>query len=254
MTRAVVLAAGRGTRLGRHTRHLPKACVRAGGRSLLAWNLDALAACGIGAITIVGGYRHECLVAGHAELVVAEDWSTQGPLHSLLAARPHRFDEPFLVVYADCAHHPDNLRALLAATADIAVAGDRAWESLWRERHGDPLIDAETYRAHAGWLQVIGTSARGLDEVEAQFAGLVRFTAQGWRRSARVMERASCTDMTSLLAALVATGQRIADVAIDGRWCEIDSAGDLALCRRRLHAGDRWHHDWRPDERRRACP
>lgn len=254
MTRAILLAAGRGERLGRHTRQQPKASVRAGGRSLLDWNLRALAACGVDRIACVGGYRHDCLADARANLIVNAAWASGGPLQSLQAAGPDRLEDAFLVVYGDCVHHPDNLRALLDAHADVAVAGDRCWSELWRERQGDPLVDAESYRALDGRLLDIGAAPiHALEAAQAQFAGLVKFTPQGWRSALRAIDRHACTDMTGLLAALLRDGLPVADVPIRGRWCEIDSANDLALCRRRLREPQPWRHDWRSEAEQRRC-
>jgi choline kinase len=243
VTSAIVLAAGRGSRLGRHARHLPKALVRAGGRTLLDWQLQALRACGIERIVVVGGYRGEQLARTGVELVLAARWNETGPIASLLAARPARFDDGFVLAYADCPHHPANIAALLAAHAEVAVAGDRAWQALWRARHGDPLVDAESYVADGGRLRAIGATPHSLDEVQAQFAGLVRFSAAGWARAEPLAHAAH--DATALLAAMLREGIAVADVPLAGRWCEIDGAQDLRLCRRHLHANDAWSHDWR---------
>lgn len=249
MTAAIVLAAGRGSRLGKYTRHLPKALVRAGGRSLLDWHRRALRECGVSTVVVAGGYRRDRLAPYAAELVDVPDWRAAGPLASLVAARPERFEGGFVVVYADCPHHPANVQRLLESTADIAVAGDREWKALWTQRCEDPLLDAETYRGAGGALQTIGARAHDIDTIEAQFAGLVRFTARGWRRTRQVLDAATLppADMTGLLSLLLRAGERIADVAIHGRWCEIDSAADLQLCRRRLRDRSPWSHDWRDD-------
>lgn len=255
MTAAIVLAAGRGSRLRNYSRHLPKALVRAGGRALLDWQLDALAACGISPVVIAGGYRSESLRRPGVELVEVPDWQSHGPFASLRAARPERFSEDFLVAYADCPHHASNMQRLCEQAADVAVVGDRSWKDLWRMRHGDPLTDAETYRSERGLLREIGAPARSDDDVQAQFAGLLRFTPRGWGNAMRIADSASVApfDMTSLLSALIGAGEPIADVPIRGRWCEIDSAEDLHLCRRRLHAEEPWSHDWRETKDARAC-
>jgi choline kinase len=249
---AIVLAAGRGSRLGRHTRHLPKALVRIGGKSLLDWNLAALAAAGVGRVVVVGGHHAEKLGRPGVELVVAPDWRTDGPLASLRAAAPVRFDVPFLVLYADSIHHPENLRRLAECEADIAVAGDRDWRPLWEARHEDPLGDAETYRCRGGELVEIGRRARGYDEIEAQFAGALRFAPLGWREAERALRNAPAPphDMTGLLALLLSVGVPVASVEIRGRWCEVDSASDLRLYRERIRKGAEWPHDWRSDPER----
>jgi choline kinase len=255
MTTAIVLAAGRGSRLGKYTRHLPKALVRAGGRSLLDWHRCALRECGVSAVVVTGGYRRDRLSLHAAELVDVPDWHAAGPLASLLAARPERFEDGFLVVYADCPHHPSNVQRLLASSADIAVAGDREWKALWTQRCEDPLLDAETYRGADGELQAIGARTHDIDAIQAQFAGLVRFTARGWQRTPQVLDAATTTptDMTGLLSLLLRAGEPIADVAIHGRWCEIDSADDLRLCRRRLRDRSPWSHDWRDSRNESRC-
>ena len=252
MTTAVILAAGRGSRLGRYTRHTPKVLVRAGGRTLLDWHLQCLHACGIDSIVVVCGYGIERLERRGVERVRAPDWRESGSLDSLFEARPERIEGDVLVLYGDCPHHPDNVRAVLACDADIAVAGDRDWLRLWRERHAEPLLDAETYRAERGLLVAIGERAQRLDDVQAQFAGLLRFTPVGWASARRIAVCAAPAprDMTGLLAALLRAGEPVADVPFHGRWCEIDTGADLHLCRRRLHDAQPWTHDWRIEVRR----
>ncbi|MET0229923.1 MAG: phosphocholine cytidylyltransferase family protein [Rhodanobacteraceae bacterium] len=255
MTAAIVLAAGRGSRLERYTHHLPKALVRVGGRSLLDWNLRALEAAGVASVTVVAGYRAERLARPGVEIVISRTWESEGPLASLLAARPSRMDRPFLVVYGDCVHHPDNLRCMLERDADIAVAGDRAWRALWNERHEEPLLDAETYRHRNGSLVSIGARPSCEADIAAQFAGLLRFAPAGWRRVEQTLAESSMNpfDMTSLLARLLDRNVAIADVPIHGRWAEIDSALDLRLCRSRLHASSTWLHDWRATDGDARC-
>jgi choline kinase len=246
MSAAVILAAGRGARLGRYTQSLPKVLVRAGGRSLLDWNLSALTAAGVERCIIVGGYRAERIHRDGITLVVTHRWTESGPVASLMAAEPARFEAPFLVVYGDCVHHVQNLRRMLACDADIAVAGDRAWRELWNVRHAEPLQDAETYRHESGALIAIGARASADDIIDAQFAGLVRFSPAGWRSVENALRQTSMPfDMTALLACLLVRGIPVADVPIRGNWCEVDSASDLKLCRRRLREG-KWSHDWRP--------
>ena len=54
---ALIMAAGRGSRLGAHTDDRPKSLVDLGGTTPLEWQLDVLAARGIERAIIVTGYR-----------------------------------------------------------------------------------------------------------------------------------------------------------------------------------------------------
>jgi L-glutamine-phosphate cytidylyltransferase len=55
--KAIIVAAGRGRRLGTETDGIPKCMVKVAGRSILHWQLDALAAAGVDDVVIVRGYR-----------------------------------------------------------------------------------------------------------------------------------------------------------------------------------------------------
>ena len=62
-TRAIVLAAGEGSRLRPFTANKPKPMVRAANKPILQYGMEALAANGIRDITIVVGYHREKIQA-----------------------------------------------------------------------------------------------------------------------------------------------------------------------------------------------
>lgn len=245
---AVILAAGRGARMGRLTQRRPKALLRLGGRSLLEWQLQALAAAGIDQVSVVGGHAAEALPPA-LRPVCNLHWPHSGPIASLRAAQPQRLGT-VLLVYGDGVFHPDYARALRASSADIAITVDRHWHTLWSLRFADVLSDAETLRMRDGRLLEIGARSRDLAAVEGQFTGLVRFSAQGWAQAQALLDEldpvvAQKLDTTGLLARLLQRGAAIETVAMDGRWCEVDSARDLALYRRLAYRCPGWSHDWR---------
>ena len=91
VTRAVILAAGRGTRLAPLTDTLPKPLVPVNGRSIIATILDALNAAGISSMTIVRGYRGEAfdvLRTGYPNLSFIDnpDWATSNNISSIALA------------------------------------------------------------------------------------------------------------------------------------------------------------------------
>src|SRR6185503_13206340 len=53
--RAIILAAGRGSRMGQLTAEIPKCLVQLGGKPLLEWQTGALRAAGIDRIAVVTG-------------------------------------------------------------------------------------------------------------------------------------------------------------------------------------------------------
>ena len=59
--KAIILAAGRGSRMKLLTDETPKCLIKLRGKSLLDWQLSALRAAGITDIAIVTGYRRDLL-------------------------------------------------------------------------------------------------------------------------------------------------------------------------------------------------
>ncbi len=59
--KAIIVAAGRGRRLGTETDAIPKCMVKVAGRAILHHQLDALAAAGVDDFVVVRGYRGDLI-------------------------------------------------------------------------------------------------------------------------------------------------------------------------------------------------
>ena len=91
VTRAVILAAGRGSRLAPLTDRVPKPLVPVNGTPIIATILDALNAAGISSITIVRGYCGEAFDALHEKypnlaFIDNPDWATANNISSVALA------------------------------------------------------------------------------------------------------------------------------------------------------------------------
>jgi choline kinase len=251
---AIILAAGRGSRMGVMTATKPKCLIELGGKTLLEWQMAALRAAGMQSITVVGGYRKELLASGSYCLLENPDWADTNMLATLRCASALLREEACLVSYGDILYRPDRVEALATVEADIAISYDTRWERLWRARFTDPLADAETFRQDNGWLTTIGERAERISDIEGQYVGLLKFTPRGWAQveevvSSLAVDRQNRIDMTNLLRILLGRGIGVRCVPGSGAWCEVDDSSDLRLYQRLLDesdsAGNPWGHDWR---------
>lgn len=136
---AVILAAGRGSRLGALTHARPKCLVRIGEYPILYHQLRALEACRFRRIIIVTGYRSAAIrryVTRHfAHLAVRyvhnRRYRTTGDLFSFLLTRQH-CPGAVLQINGDVLFGADTLRRLLAAerSAICLRRGRCGWEEL----------------------------------------------------------------------------------------------------------------------------
>jgi bifunctional UDP-N-acetylglucosamine pyrophosphorylase/glucosamine-1-phosphate N-acetyltransferase/UDP-N-acetylglucosamine pyrophosphorylase len=103
-TAAVVLAAGKGTRM---KSELPKVLVPVAGRPMIEYVLDALSAAGIADILLVVGYRSDLVRAGLANrpgLTFVEQAEQLGTGHAVMVCRPElerRTGAPVFVLAGD---------------------------------------------------------------------------------------------------------------------------------------------------------
>lgn len=222
--RAVILAAGRGSRMGDLTADRPKCLVELAGRPLIAWQIDALTRAGVGEIGIVRGYKGDRLAAYGARRFDNPRWAETNMVVSLIAAEEWLSEAPIIVSYADIVYGPGTVEALVSAQpAPIAVSYDKDWLWLWRRRFADPLSDAESFRMADGRIVDIGRRVTNLREIEGQYMGLLRFQPEGWRAVRNLLDSLSTAeigklDMTSLLRRLIERGEAISGVAATGRW------------------------------------
>jgi choline kinase len=131
---AIILAAGRGSRLAHHNPDgNPKCLMEFGGRSLLARHLDLLHRFGIKKAELVIGYEADRIVAHVATLASRPDIGLhfnpryeQGSVISLWAAADTlRSDDAVLVMDADVLYHPAILERLVRTDLENCYLMDR---------------------------------------------------------------------------------------------------------------------------------
>lgn len=238
--RALILAAGRGTRLGAAAANRPKCLVELAGRPLIAHQLARYREAGI----------EPCLLTGFAadELAGLTRTTRHNPAYavtnmvaSLMCARDLLDgQDDLLVSYGDIVFRRSVLRAALGLEGGLGIAIDRSWRALWQYRMEDPLADAETLLLDGDRLRSIGERPRSYAEIEGQYMGLLRFGRSCHRQVVAAFEQRCAADpatlrtsMTDFLRELLAAGLEIRVAEVFGGWLEVDTEEDL----RRYQAG-----------------
>jgi len=241
--RAVILAAGRGSRLGPLGEGRPKCLVELSGKPLIARQVAALRGGGVTEIGVVRGYRADMISL--PDIVTFENprWAETNMVASLATAARWLRAGPVIVSYADIFFRRELVRRLVDSREDLAIAYDPHWHALWSRRFAEPLSDAETFRADAaGRLLEIGGKTEVIEEIAGQYMGLLRIAPAAWGAIEALLgplerEVRDRLDMTGLLRRLLAQDFPIATIAADGQWGEVDSASDLALYERMVEDG-----------------
>lgn len=238
--KALILAAGQGTRLRPLTDDRPKCLVELAGKSLLERQATVLRRAGVQNLTVVSGYRADQIAARGFATRVNPRYATTNMVATLFSAADLMADgQDLLICYGDIVYEGRVLSSLLAVDAPVAVMIDRHWLRYWRLRLDDPLTDAETLKlGPGGRLRELGKKPRDYSEIEGQYMGLIKVRADHVAKFKQVyasMDRTATYDgkdfdnmyMTSFIQYLIDLAWDVRVAETDNGWLEVDSVSDL---------------------------
>jgi len=244
--KAIIIGAGRGSRLGNRTDEIPKTLVEVMGRPMLDYVLDALATSGFKRkdIIFVCGYAEEVVRARYPELTYVRNanWASNNILGSLLTAREHMQDG-FVSTYADIIYEAGVVARLVGAPEDIVLGCDTAWRRRYVSRSQHPETDAEKLTAEGRrvtslsrtipseaatgeFIGVMKLTALGAEQLCSAFDRAAARFAGGPYREGRSFERAYLID---LLAEMLEAGTPMYREDTAGGYMELDTLEDLSL-------------------------
>ncbi|MEE8583234.1 MAG: NTP transferase domain-containing protein [Acidobacteriota bacterium] len=233
--KAILLAAGRGSRLHPMTQSTPKALVTVGARTCLDIALESLAAVADSIAVVTGhlGDKISTHLVRHPPSVlvqvVVNPKPEQGNLTSLAAARALMEGDGFILTNADHLFPADFYRRHFVADQDIAIAA----------QNDRPILDDEMkVVVQAGHLREI---SKTLSTYDGAYIGTTRVPAHHscayWEAFDRVEEaidpaRACVEDVLQALAHSE-TPPRVAWIN-NLQWFEVDTLLDLENARKGL--------------------
>jgi len=232
--KAIILAAGRGSRMNKLTNDKPKCLIEYNGKALLDWQLEAIRSVGINEIGIVTGYKRETLSGYNLIEFHNPNWEISQMVYSLNCARSWLEKSPCIVSYSDIFYHSSAIQSIMDSDDEINLTYDIKWEQLWRKRFQDPLIDAETFRLNLdGSLAEIGKRPKSINDIEGQYMGLLKFTPIGWKKLKEIIDNLKSEEinklyMTDILQMLIESNKmRIVPTPYNKLWGEFDSIKDF---------------------------
>lgn len=221
---AVILAAGRGTRLGDQGVLRPKGFLRLGGRSIIEESLDKLRRVGIERVLIVTGHEsrwYEDLAArseGFVDIVHNSRYANSGSMYSLYCARD-RVNEDFLLLESDLAYEQKAVALPLAcAESDCIVL------STLTNSHDEVFVETA-----AGNLVGMSKDRDSLGAVAGELVGITKVSTALFARMIAAAEKAFKQDLnvdyeTDCLVSVASDYPVHCHTATDLAWTEIDDA------------------------------
>lgn len=240
--KAIILAAGSGTRLKKYTENLPKGMLDFMGKTIIERQIDVYRESGIENIIIVRGFEAEKIKYDGIQYYTNEKYADTNMVESLMTAK-QEFNDNVMVSYSDILFEPNMLRKMMASNDDFACAVDDDWKIYWQKRYGRIDFDTESLSIDKeDNIIELGLENPPIGRVDARYIGLLKFSAAGLKFIQRIMDAAyrEYKDrpwqqsgkpvheayMTDLLNAIIESGKSVKAIHFSNGWIEFDTNED----------------------------
>lgn len=230
-TKAIILAAGIGSRMRPLTDDVPKCLLEVGGRTLIDRQLEALAQCGIDDVVAVVGYQATLvrqIVGARVRYLENARYESTNSLYSLWLAR-EELRAGALILNSDVLAAPPLFERLVYSPAPDAILVERGErfepEDMKVTLNGEHVLDF----------------GKGLppERAHAHNVGVAKFSKEGAARLAGCLDRLVASGHENEWAPAAfgefARQWPLSAIATDGLpWIEIDYVEDLIRARREV--------------------
>ena len=240
--KAIIIAAGKGSRLKDLTKETPKCLLHVGGKPIIKHQIDAFAANGITDVGIIKGYLAHWIQYPEFRTFLNTDYENNNILCSLMTAEEF-MDEDMIISYSDIVYSPETVLKLLESSEDISIVVDMNWRIKYEGRTLHPESEAEKVLVNtSSFAKKLGKVIRDGEGQTGEFIGLFKISkrALGTFReafheakeayahkpfiNAKTFEKAYITDFIHYL---ISRGQKVHCTLISDGWREIDTEQDL---------------------------
>ena len=241
--KAIILAAGMGTRMGKYTKDLPKCMLNFNGNTLIERQIGTLRSAGIRDIIVVKGYMPEKINISGVKYYINEDYANTNMVETLMRAETEMNDD-ILVCYGDILYQKNVVEKVIEANVDIGVTVDTDYLDYWRARLDNWQDDVESMViGKGGNIVEIGVPNCELEKAKVRYVGLLKFSKKGieilkkiyhknrekYFDSSEKFMNSKCFKkmyMTDMIQLIINSGQKVYPVKIQHGWLEFDANED----------------------------
>jgi dTDP-glucose pyrophosphorylase len=242
--KAVILAAGKGTRMRELTHELPKPMLRVQGKPILEHIVTGILAAGVRDIFIVTGWRADVIEKHfgdgkkwNARIAYGRQVIPDGTGKAPELAKAFAGDSPFLLTYGDILVPPEtypqmvqrfsegDFAGVITVTRgeDVTKGGLNFFDDQFclKRLVEKPSPEQVEQLRRDGWLQPGGPAWYN--------AGIYVFRPALFGFTARLQKSPRGEfELTDAISAMVAAGQKLAGLEIPGRWVDVRDPETLA--------------------------
>ena len=180
--KAIILAAGKGSRLGKLTENIPKGMLKICDKTLIERQIEIYQNCNINDITIVTGYKSEKIQFSGVNFIKNHDFATTNMNESLFCAS-EKFSDSIIISYTDIIFEQKIINQMIENKEDIGIAVNLNWKTNYEGRTLHPTSEAENVLIENGEICQIkkDISIKMENQEIGEFMGIMKLSKEGSR-------------------------------------------------------------------------
>lgn len=240
MIKAIIIAAGQGTRLRPYTNKIPKSLLKIRNKSILERQIEIYKSLKIKDINIIVGYKKEKIKFNNINLINNIDYKNNNILESLFFAKK-KMNSTCIISYSDIIFKKKIIKKLLKSKKNISILIDTNWKKNYKGRTMHPISQAENVYFDDNSNLIKSGKNLNLKESNGEFIGILKISNKGTKIfkkfykaakskyskkkffNAKNIKKAYLTDFFNYL---ISKNININCTKIKNNWMEIDTIQD----------------------------
>ena len=245
--KAIIIAAGIGSRLGDLTKDLPKPLIDVNGKSILERQIELFKKFGINEIFIVTGYKNDKIKFNDVNYVYNSEYQQTEQIGSLMKAR-NEISGDVIISFGDILFEEKILEELLENKDDFVLVSDPNWKKSYESRPDNPPTQSDFIALKNNKIIKFFKNSLEIDNSYSvvEFIGLMKMSAMSsniFLQKYNNLEKSHTgkfhfassfmnAKFIDFFEELRLSGIQMYTLNVNGKWCEIDTIQDLEIAKK----------------------
>ena len=233
--KAIILAAGRGTRIPQFTKNKPKCLIKIDKKTILERQINFLFKLKIKDIIIIKGFKKEKILIKKVKYIVNKNYKKNEQLDSLFCAKSE-FTEDILILFSDIIYDFSIIKKIYNQKKNlITLAVDKNWQNRYKFRFDHPEEQADKVKINKkNNIIKIGKKLK-IEETNGEFLGIFKISKMGCKvilENYKKYQNTAIKQIHDFLKFLINKCIPISSLSVQGKYMEIDTFNDYKLAKK----------------------